>query len=222
VIIDLVSAGLLVVIDEKNRDDVTVTPDSLVTTHSLWDQLTTRALTEIGDYHRSNPLRRGMPREELKSRMKLQPRVFNAMLYRLAQDGSISESGPWVMLPGHSIRFTPKQTLAIEQIMGRFRSSPYSPPTVKECQSELGEDVYQALVDTGQLVPVASDVVFSSDGYEGMLGETRRLLEDNGTVTAAQVRDHFNTSRRYALAFLEHLDERGVTIREGDLRRLRR
>jgi selenocysteine-specific elongation factor len=221
VIIDLVASDLIVVVEEKAREGMSVTPESLLATRSSWDLSTGRALKEVEDYHRSNPLRRGMPREELKSRLKLPTRIFNAILYKLSLDGRVSETGPWVMLPGHTIQFTPGQTLAIEQIMGRFRSAPYSPPTVKECQSELGEDVYQALIDAGRLVPVASDVVFGKDGYDVMLGETRRLLEEKGTVTAAQVRDHFNTSRRYALAFLEHLDERGVTIRDGDYRRLR-
>ncbi len=152
--------------------------------------------------------------------MKLQSRVFNAMIYKLAADRRVIEDGPWVFMPGHEIRFNPTQTRTIDSVMIRFQSSPYSPPTVKECQAAVGEDVYQALVDTGMLVPVASDVVFSKDGYERMLDELRSMLEDQGTVTAAQVRDHFNTSRKYALAFLEYLDERGVTIREGDVRKL--
>jgi selenocysteine-specific elongation factor len=49
----------------------------------------------------------------------------------------------------------------------------------------------------------------------------KKMLQDMGTVSAAQVRDHFNTSRRYVLALLEHLDEAGITVREGDVRRLR-
>ena len=54
-----------------------------------------------------------------------------------------------------------------------------------------------------------------------MLAEVRRLIQLNGPISAAQVRDHFNTSRRYVLAFLEHLDAIGVTVRAGDLRRLK-
>jgi selenocysteine-specific elongation factor len=54
-----------------------------------------------------------------------------------------------------------------------------------------------------------------------MIADVHSLLAQNGTITAAQVRDHFNTSRRYALAFLEHLDVIGVTLREGDVRRLK-
>jgi selenocysteine-specific elongation factor len=54
-----------------------------------------------------------------------------------------------------------------------------------------------------------------------MVVDVKALFQEKGTLSAAQVRDHFDTSRRYALAFLEHLDEVGVTVREGDVRRLR-
>jgi selenocysteine-specific elongation factor len=53
------------------------------------------------------------------------------------------------------------------------------------------------------------------------VGEIMILIQQMGTVSAAQVRDHFNTSRRYVLALLEHLDEIGVTIRQGDVRKLK-
>ena len=51
--------------------------------------------------------------------------------------------------------------------------------------------------------------------------ESIDLLKSRGIIAAAEVRDHFNTSRRYVLAILEHLDAQGVTIREGDIRHLK-
>ncbi|MHB8621488.1 MAG: SelB domain-containing protein, partial [Chloroflexota bacterium] len=43
-------------------------------------------------------------------------------------------------------------------------------------------------------------------------------LKRERTITVAQFRDLFQTSRKYALAFLEHLDERKITRRLGDER----
>jgi selenocysteine-specific elongation factor len=70
-------------------------------------------------------------------------------------------------------------------------------------------------------VPVSDEVVFRREDYESMVREVRGLLDRHATITAAQVRDHFDTSRRYVLALLEHLDNIGVTVREGDVRRLK-
>jgi selenocysteine-specific elongation factor len=50
----------------------------------------------------------------------------------------------------------------------------------------------------------------------------RETLLQKDTITLAEVRDLLNTSRKYAQALLEHLDASGVTIREGDYRRLKK
>ena len=52
--------------------------------------------------------------------------------------------------------------------------------------------------------------------------QVRAALEKNGQITLAEVRDLFNTSRKYAQALLEHLDAKGITVRNGDYRKLRK
>jgi selenocysteine-specific elongation factor len=195
--------------------------DGLVASRGYWDQLTGRAILELEGFHRANPLRRGMPKEELKSRLKTSPRVFAAVIGDLASHHRLQEAGPLVVLPGFEIRFNAEQERAVQNLMQRFGASGYSPPSVKECQSEAGEVVYAALIETGRLLQVSSDVVFSRDGYDQMLRAVMHLLDEHGTITAAQVRDYFNTSRKYVLAFLEHLDGIGMTVRDGDVRRRR-
>jgi selenocysteine-specific elongation factor len=162
-----------------------------------------------------------MVREELKSRLNLPVRVFNISIRRLASSGGLVENGPLVVLPGHEIRFNPQQQRAVNELTRRFAEAPFAPPSVKEAQAIAGEDVYGALLDLGQMVQVSSDVVFSRVGYDRLVDGLRELLAREGKVTAGQVRDHFNTSRKYVLAFLEHLDSTGVTLREGDTRRLK-
>ncbi|MDD1748964.1 MAG: SelB C-terminal domain-containing protein, partial [Methanothrix sp.] len=148
-------------------------------------------------------------------------RLFNAALRRLVVEGKLTETGPLVLRAGHTIRFTPQQKASLERLMRRFAASPYTPPSLKECQAEAGEELVAALLDLGQLVSVAPEVVFRKEDYEGMLADVRRMLQQQGTLTVAQVRDHFNASRRYILAFLEHLDSIGVTVRDGDIRTLK-
>lgn len=127
-----------------------------------------------------------------------------------------------IYLPSHEIRFTPQQKQAIDKLMSRFSDALYSPPSIKECTAEVGEELYNTLVDSGKLIQVNADVVFSRDGYESMVHEIRKLIEQNGQVSAAQVRDHLNTSRKYVLGILEYLDQEGITVREGDVRRLKK
>jgi selenocysteine-specific elongation factor len=217
---DLMASGELVILDAEG-DRAPLKGDALVSAERTLKEMIARAVREVEGYHRSHPMRLGMPREELKSRLRMSSRVFNTFLGQLISQGIVNEAGPLVHLPGFEIRFSDQEQKLIQTLMERFRNAPFAPPTVKECQAAVGVDVYEGLVQSGQLIQVSSDVVFRVEDYIRIVAELKALFEERKRLTAAQVRDHFNTSRRYVLALLEHLDETGVTVREGDYRRLR-
>jgi selenocysteine-specific elongation factor len=221
---ELLSSGKLVLLESSDTEfaDSRINTTELVTSKPYWEQLSSSVIRELDDYHYDYPLRMGMPREELKSRLKISQRIFNVSMNRLVQQGVLQEDGPLVFRPDHTIRYTPQQKLAIDNLIATFNSSPYTPPSVKESRVVVGEDVYDAMVDQGQLVMLSTDVVFSREGYDDMVSGIKQLLLKHETLKAAEVRDHFKTSRKYALALLEHMDAIGITIREGDLRRLKK
>ncbi len=217
---ELRSTGALIVLDGASDGGV-IQNESLVTSKGYWEQLSKRALQELEQYHQVNPLRRGMPREELKSRLKVPPRLFATLISRLVASNQLHETGPIVSVYGYEIRFDSEQQKTVQKLLARFAASGFSPPSVKECQSEVGEGVYSALIDLGLLVQVSPEVVFSRELYDRMVADILDLFKTQDTLSAAQVRDYFNTSRRYVLALLEHLDSIGLTVREGDVRRHR-
>ena len=106
--------------------------------------------------------------------------------------------------------------------MRKFEMNPYATPSVKECQSEVGEEVVNALIELGELVAVSQDVIFRKKDYDGMIEIIRAALQQNGRITLGEVRDMLNTTRKYIQALLEHLDAIGVTMRDGDYRKLRK
>jgi len=77
-------------------------------------------------------------------------------------------------------------------------------------------------VETGRLVQVGDDVLFQPDILKEMRDAVISHIKEGGSITLAELRDRFNTSRKYAVAVLEHLDQVGVTLRKGDQRILRR
>jgi selenocysteine-specific elongation factor len=209
------------VILEIDNGGLSVDRDILVTNKGYWEQLSSTTLGIVDGYHETFPLRKGMAKEELKSRLKISSRLFSGLVRMLVAENQLIENGPLVLRPEHEIKFSNQQEQAVQSLLNRFAASPYSPPTVKDTISDIGEDVYQAMVDLNLLIPVSPEVVFRQEDYDLMVAGLNSMLQANGTVSAAQVRDHFNTSRRYVLAFLEHLDEIGMTVREGDVRRLK-
>jgi selenocysteine-specific elongation factor len=217
--LELISTGDIIALD--NPPENKVTAHSLVISKNYWNQIKRQILQELTNYHKSYPLRRGIPREELKSRVKLPVHPFNDILHILATEGELKESGSLVLLARHTIQFSPAQQRSVDALLVRFAKAPYSPPTVKECQSEVGEELYNAMIDLGMLFPIPPDVVFRKQDYDLMVSEIIQLLKEKQTISAAEVRDHLNTSRRYVLALLEYLDSIGITVREGDTRRLK-
>jgi len=211
--------GQLLQLEDGN---LTINSDLLVIAVPHWNTLRDKSVQMVTAYHQNFPLRRGIPREELKSRLKLQPRVFNALVKKLSNEDALMDAGGTVSLPGHEIRFDSGQQAKVQGLMRRFVDNPYSPPSVKESQAEVGEDVYNALVELGQLKQLTTDVVFRSGDYEAMVAKVRAFITEHGQMTVADARDLFGSSRKYMLALMEHLDASGVTIRDGDFRKLRR
>jgi len=212
---DLIAAGRL------RRIGAGAPPaEGLLIESEAWDRLTERARRVLEAYHLSFPLRAGMPREELKSRLHLEGRAYPACLQAWGVEGKVREVAGSVALDGFHPAPSEPQQAAIEALMGRVRAAEFSPPSVKDLTDALGEELYAYLVASGALVVVSPEVAFGAEAYGKLVRGVRELLGREGKATVARIRDEFDTSRKYILALLEHLDARGITVRDGDVRRL--
>ncbi len=167
---ELLDAGSLVPLETGT---LTITSDTLVIAFPNWSVLSSKAIQTVESYHKNYPLRRGIPREELKSRLKLQPRVFNAIITSLGIRHSLIESGSFVSLPTHEIKFDSGQQAKVQGLMRKFDQNPFGPPSVKECQAEVGEEVFNALVESRELILVSQDVVFRKRDYDVIVEKIR-------------------------------------------------
>ena len=216
---ELIQNGQLVLLEQG---EVKTTSDLLMIALPHWNELKNRIGNMLDAHHKQFPLRRGIPREELKSKLKLSPRIYNIVINKLITDHLITGYSVWLAKPGHEIKLSAADQLKVKEMMRRFESNPYATPSVKECQSEAGEEVLNALIELGELVPVSSDVIFRKKDYDGMVEKIRVELQRKGSITLGEVRDMLNTTRKYIQALLEHLDSMGVTLRDGDSRKLKK
>ena len=90
-----------------------------------------------------------------------------------------------------------------------------------ESQAQTDSEIVSALVAQGALVRLNEDVLFLREVYDEVVVRVAEHIKANGSITVAQVRDLFGTSRKYALALMEYLDEQKITRRVGDERVLR-
>jgi len=189
-------------------------------TRDTWQRLRKQMEETVADYHRTYPLRPGMPREELRSRLRLASNIFNSLLAQAAGDRLLVDTGSVVRAPDHEIRFSPSQQEKIDALFERFRRAGVNSPSVKESRAAVGNDVYEALVALDELRPLNEDVVYRTEQYEEVVNGITDHLREHGRTDAAEIRDLLDTSRKYAIALLEHLDEIRVTRRIGDEREL--
>jgi selenocysteine-specific elongation factor len=123
-------------------------------------------------------------------------------------------------LAGHAPQPSAEVRTKMERARARVEAARFSPPSAKELVDELGDEAFAYLVATRAIVPVSADVVFSEPAYAEMVDRVQALLAREGEATMSRIRQQLDTSRKYALALLEHMDSLGLTVRDGDVRRL--
>ncbi|OGO20271.1 MAG: selenocysteine-specific translation elongation factor [Chloroflexi bacterium RBG_16_48_8] len=204
------------------NDKLNLGTDLYVAHKVVKERISSEILSTLEQFHSANPLKFGMSREEIKSRSKLDGPVFSLLLRELGEAEEIDEIGSKVAISNFKPILNENQQRDIELLLQKFDQAPYSTPSVKESISFLGEDLYAYLAESEEVIQVSSDVVYRKSSYELMLQKIRDRLQKDNTLSVAEVRDLFNTSRKYALALMEHLDSIGMTVRQGDVRRLLR
>jgi selenocysteine-specific elongation factor len=141
--------------------------------------------------------------------------------------GSLTRSGKYWHVLDHRPGLTHEQRGALDKLLHTADPNPLVPIAFDAFRTAVGSSRVKGLTDAvdglfarGDLVRIADDVY-----RRAQLDEAReilvRLLRSGGGATLALVRDAFGTSRRYALPLVEYFDGLGLTVRDGDLRRLR-
>ena len=192
-------------------------PGTYAYSASGWSSLGRDAQSALKVYYKQFPLRRGAPKEELRSRLKMSPQVFNLALPRLQQDSFVVEDGTLVRLPDYEPTLSVAQQRSVDAYLQYLETNPFSPSTATTPEAE----VVNLLVEEGRVVKVDDAVVFSASAYASMVEQVSKHINDNGEITVAGVRDLFKTSRKYALALMDYMDAQRITRRVGDARVLR-
>jgi selenocysteine-specific elongation factor len=184
-----------------------------------WGRLVEKCGRVLANFHADAPLRLGMPRDMLRNRLRLEPDAYDAIEAALAGAGHIVlEPGGLVRLPEHTMRLTAAQEAALQKLWRAFDADPYTPPTVAQAGEIVGADVVLGLIERGELVRLSDDVVLRPVVLREWITFAQERLANGETLTVAVLRDHFSTTRRYALDFLERLDALRITRRQGDER----
>ena len=160
----------------RNGDVVLLRSGKSVYTKSGWDALERKASDFLANYHESYPLRKGAPKEELRSRIGSVAAVFPEVLRVLHDNGTVVEDGPVVYLAGHSRKLTEAQEHAVRDYLSLLESQPFAPPTEPVPDAEI----LVLLADEGRVVRAGDTVVFAASAYRKMADGRGRAHQDDG------------------------------------------
>ena len=194
-----------------------ISRSSFVFSTAGWDAVMEKTQRSLEGYYRQFPLRRGAPKEELRSRLGMSAQVFNLAFARLQYQAVVEEDGALVRLPGYEPTLSDAQNKQVDAYLRLLETDLFSPPT----DAPLDSEVLNLLNEQGKVVRVNESVVYSAEAYEQMVTIISEHIRENGDISVANVRDVLGTSRKYALALMDYMDHKRITRRVGDTRVLR-
>ena len=189
---------------------------------SHYNKLKDKTMDILNKYHKQYRLRKGILKEELRSRVdsKLKVKDMDIILNKMAEDKQIKVRDNLVSNYEFEVVFNQKQLSIKKEIENITRKNKLSCLVTKDeiCnKNKFYEEVLEALI--GDTIQKLDDTYYvDKDIYENMKNELINYLKQNNQITVAQFRDITNSNRKTSIAILEHFDRNRITKRIDDKR----
>jgi selenocysteine-specific elongation factor len=184
---------------------------------------------QLAAYHKQNPLKPGLSKEELRRKLppQMEVRLFNYLLNRLANQKQVALEKDLVRLAAHKVTLAGDQEDLSRQLEALYRGGGLSPPTLKEVAAALNaalpqvQQLLHVLTNQGRLIKVKEDLYFHQEAVTQLKAALVDFLKKHKEITVIQFKDLTQTSRKFTIPLLEYFDGTRVTVRVGETRRLR-
>lgn len=183
----------------------------------------------LNDYHQKNPLRAGISKEEIRSKLfsGMKGRLFDDVLNLYLQKDLIRINGSTVMMTGFEVALSPAQKAKLEALVKLYKENGFNVPNLPDalasCQfSSKDKDLVDLIFDQGLLVRINEAIALERQWLEEAKRRLITHFEGSAVLNLGDFRDLLETSRKVAVPLLEYFDANKVTVREGDARRLRK
>jgi selenocysteine-specific elongation factor len=191
-----------------------------------WDEVEVCTLRELDDWHRREPLRLGLSREELRAAAArdMPQESWRPLLERLAEQGRIRLEGELAALAEHRVEMDAEQSALAERIEQAFLDGGLEPPELTETLGDAPRRAAARIVDLliarGRLVRLHDGKLFHAEALEDLRGRLRDYAERSRTIDVADFKQLAGISRKNAIPLLEFLDAERTTRRVGNLREI--
>jgi selenocysteine-specific elongation factor len=172
--------------------------------------------------HDLRPWSDGVEPGFIAKKLKLGPERLPAVIDYLVSTGKITYEKGFLKLVGHEAQLNPEQMRMQGRLNARLSASPLSAPTRKDFIDEdpKYEVVINFLRDKGDIIELKGGILFTRRDFDIIVQNLSGYLKEVRKATASDIKNYLKTSRKYIIPILEKLDQMGITIRDGDHRRL--
>ncbi len=203
--------------------------EKVYSTESKWSGLKDQLLKTLKDFHAGHPLLPGMDMEELRGKLifELSPKIFRVVVDMLCGENLIAKEGNLLRLAAHRVQLSGQEKTLMDKVKKLLGEQPLAPPDLRDIEKQIAvprarlNEVIRLLEREGSVVRVTTDMYFLSSCIGQLRTTLTHYLTERGELTAAAFRDVIGSSRKYTIPLLEYFDRDGLTIRIGDVRRLK-
>lgn len=195
--------------------------DNVVIHTDYLNRLKDSAVKLLESYHKENPLREGMKKDEFRNKLiKYEDiSVVDKITDSLVNRKVLKYVNNCVALADFEVQQDNNQ----QEIENAFLQGGFSPESPDQIAARFPKvknfkQVLESLVNTGKLVRVEEKILLHADYYNKALTLAKEHVDQNGQITLAEMRDLMGASRKFAVAVLEYWDKRGITKKIGDAR----
>ena len=195
--------------------------DNVVIHTDYLNRLKDSAVKLLESYHKENPLREGMKKDEFRNKLiKYEDiSVVDKITDSLVNRKVLKYVNNCVALADFEVQQDNNQ----QEIENAFLQGGFSPESPDQIAARFPKvknfkQVLESLVNTGKLVRVEEKILLHADYYNKALTLAKEHVDQNGQITLAEMRDLMGASRKFAVAVLEYWDKRGITKMVGDAR----
>jgi len=197
---------------------------------SFFDDFKKNIIDRLQVFHSKNPLKEGMPTQELKSKFQYinDTKFFNILFTRLSKENLIIVDKNIIKLSDHVVALQVDQHEVKEKIKKIYQSSGLTPPFFRTiCQDldidkKTSTDVLHMLIDEKSIIKTKDDLYFDASEINRLEQKLVKFLQTNESITTPEFKEMTKVSRKFVIPLIEYFDSIKVTIRVGDIRQLRR
>ncbi len=209
-------------IDNLKKERIILQYDSSLIHREIYEKLKVKILDTLRRFHKNNPLKSGMEKETLRSLFGLPHSIFDGIL-SLTEETVVEKD--IIRLRDFKVALTDRYRQIRDETLRLLTERAYQPLSREELAEyfslKTGEvdDILRLMVEEGVLRRINDTFYLTKEHYEEMLRRLKNFFQKKDRMTVGEFRDLLNTSRKYALPFLEHLDSNKITLRVEDVRK---